>query len=77
MRLPLRTPVLNVLCQSVDHSKPVDHGFVISKVALESKVKLLGIGKETFDKIIKQAKEGYSVSKLLKVDITLTYQLEN
>jgi osmotically inducible protein OsmC len=55
----------------------VDGGFAITKVALDSRVKLPGIEKDTFDKIIKQAKEGCPVSKLLKVDITLTYELEN
>jgi len=55
----------------------VDGGFAISKVALQSKVKLPGIDKAKFDEIIQKAKAGCPVSKLLKTEITLDYQLEN
>ncbi|WNN46095.1 MULTISPECIES: OsmC family protein [Winslowiella] len=55
----------------------VDGGFAISKVALKSQVKLPGIDDATFDKIINQAKAGCPVSKLLKAEITLEYQLDN
>lgn len=55
----------------------VDGGFAITKVALQSKVKLLGIEKAAFDTIIQQAKAGCPVSKLLSAEITLDYQLEN
>lgn len=55
----------------------VEGGFAISKVALQSKVKLPGIDKDAFDKIIQQAKAGCPVSKLLSAEITLEYQLEN
>ncbi|MCI1676781.1 MAG: OsmC family protein [Ewingella americana] len=55
----------------------VDGGFAISKVALQSKVKLPGIDKVKFDEIIQKAKAGCPVSKLLKAEITLDYQLEN
>jgi osmotically inducible protein OsmC len=55
----------------------VDGGFAISKVALQSKVKLPGIDKAKFDEIIQKAKAGCPVSKLLKAEITLDYQLEN
>lgn len=55
----------------------VDSGFAISKVALQSKVKLPGIDKAKFDEIIQKAKAGCPVSKLLKAEITLDYQLEN
>ncbi|MBP2171035.1 OsmC family protein [Erwiniaceae bacterium BAC15a-03b] len=54
-----------------------DGGFAITQVALKSQVKLPGIDKETFDKIINQAKAGCPVSKLLKAEITLEYQLDN
>nr|WP_314418313.1 OsmC family protein [uncultured Erwinia sp.] len=55
----------------------VDGGFGITKVALQSKVKLPGIAKDEFDKIIQQAKAGCPISKLLSTEITLDYQLEN
>lgn len=53
----------------------VDGGFAITKVALHSKVKLVGIDDATFDSIIQKAKAGCPVSKVLKADITLDYQL--
>ncbi|MFZ4833151.1 OsmC family protein [Rouxiella sp. Mn2063] len=55
----------------------VDGGFAITKIALQSHVHLPGIEKAAFDKIIHQAKENCPVSKLLKADITLDYQLKN
>ncbi|WP_455820776.1 OsmC family protein [Pseudomonas cerasi] len=55
----------------------VDGGFAITKVALQSKIKLPGIEKADFDTIIQQAKAGCPVSKLLSTEITLDYQLEN
>lgn len=55
----------------------VEGGFAITKVALQSKVKLPGIEKAAFDTIIQQAKVGCPVSKLLSAEITLDYQLEN
>ncbi|MCW1876817.1 OsmC family protein [Erwinia sp. INIA-01] len=55
----------------------VDGGFGITKVVLQSKVKLPGIAKDEFDKIIQQAKAGCPISKLLSTEITLDYQLEN
>lgn len=53
----------------------VDGGFAITKIALHSKVKLVGIDDATFDSIIQKAKAGCPVSKVLKADITLDYQL--
>ena len=55
----------------------VDGGFAITKIALDSSVKLPGIDKDKFDGIIKQAKTGCPVSKVLNAEITLTYKLEN
>ena len=55
----------------------VDGGFAITKIALDSTVKLPGIDKDKFDEIIKAAKAGCPVSKVLNADITLTYKLEN
>jgi len=55
----------------------VEGGFAISKVALQSKVKLPGISEDAFDKIIQQAKAGCPVSKVLNAEVTLEYQLEN
>lgn len=55
----------------------VDGGFAITKIALQSKIRLPGIADDEFDKIIQQAKAGCPISKLLSTDITLEYQLEN
>ncbi|MBB6116507.1 osmotically inducible protein OsmC [Rahnella inusitata] len=52
-------------------------GFAITKIALDSTVKLPGIDKDKFDEIIKAAKAGCPVSKVLNAEITLTYKLEN
>ncbi|GKW01942.1 OsmC family protein [Pectobacterium carotovorum] len=53
----------------------VDGGFAITKIALHSTVKLPSIDEATFDSIIQKAKAGCPVSKLLKAEITLEYQL--
>ncbi|UYA60424.1 Peroxiredoxin OsmC [Pectobacterium sp. F1-1] len=53
----------------------VDGGFAITKIALHSKVKLPGIDDAAFDSIIQKAKAGCPVSKVLKAEITLDYQL--
>ncbi|MBA0179188.1 OsmC family protein [Pectobacterium carotovorum] len=53
----------------------VDGGFAITKIALHSTVKLPGIDEATFDSIIQKAKAGCPVSKVLKAEITLDYQL--
>ncbi len=53
-----------------------DGGFAITHVALNSKVKVPGIDKGKFDELIQQAKAGCPVSKLLKAEISLEYQLE-
>ncbi|MDY4313718.1 OsmC family protein [Pectobacterium actinidiae] len=53
----------------------VDGGFAITKIALHSTVKLPGIDEATFDSIIQKAKAGCPVSKVLKAEITLEYQL--
>ncbi|BES84962.1 peroxiredoxin OsmC [Pectobacterium araliae] len=53
----------------------VEGGFAITKIALHSTVKLPGIDEAAFDKIIQKAKAGCPVSKVLKADITLDYQL--
>ncbi|OON38734.1 OsmC family peroxiredoxin [Izhakiella australiensis] len=55
----------------------VDGGFAITKIALSSKVKVPGIDKSEFDKIINKAKEGCPVSQLFKANITLDYELSN
>lgn len=55
----------------------VDGGFAISKIALHSKIKLPGIGKDEFDEIIQKAKAGCPVSQLLNAEITLEYHLAN
>lgn len=55
----------------------VDGGFAITRIALDSKIKLPGIDKDKFDEIIKKAKAGCPVSQVLKAEITLNYQLEN
>jgi len=53
----------------------VDGGFAITKIALNSTVKLPGIDDAVFEKIIQKAKAGCPVSQLLKAEITLQYQL--
>ncbi|QHP58306.1 OsmC family protein [Pectobacterium carotovorum] len=53
----------------------VDGGFAITKISLHSTVKLPGIDEATFDSIIQKAKAGCPVSKVLKAEITLDYQL--
>ncbi len=53
----------------------VEGGFAITKIALNSTVKLPGVDDAVFDKIIQKAKAGCPVSQLLKADITLDYQL--
>lgn len=52
-----------------------DGGFVITKVALKSKVTVPGIAPQQFDGIIQKAKAGCPVSQLLKAEITLDYTL--
>ena len=53
----------------------VEGGFAITKIALNSTVKLPGIDDAVFEKVIQKAKAGCPVSQLLKAEITLNYQL--
>ncbi len=53
----------------------VGDGFKITKVALESKIKLPGVDTAKFDEIINKAKAGCPVSQLLNTEITLEYTL--
>ncbi|WP_342753560.1 OsmC family protein [Pantoea sp. MBD-2R] len=53
----------------------VGEGFKITKVALQSKIKLPGVDSAKFDEIINKAKEGCPVSQLLNTEITLDYTL--
>ncbi|WP_147198024.1 OsmC family protein [Pantoea sp. CCBC3-3-1] len=53
----------------------VGEGFKITKVALQSKIKLPGVDSAKFDEIINKAKEGCPVSQLLNTEITLDYSL--
>ncbi|MFP1748553.1 OsmC family protein [Lonsdalea quercina] len=50
-------------------------GFAITKIALESAVKVPNIEDSTFDNIIKKAKSGCPVSQVLNAEITLQYKL--
>lgn len=50
-------------------------GFKITKIALQSQVKLPGIDSSKFDEIINQAKAGCPVSQVLNTEITLEYKL--
>jgi osmotically inducible protein OsmC len=52
-----------------------DGGFAITKIALNSTVKVPGIEEGAFDTIIQKAKAGCPVSQLLKAEITLDYKL--
>ncbi len=68
--------------QSIDTKAVVsldkaDGGFAITQVALHSTVAVPGIEKSTFDDIIQKAKAGCPVSKLLKAEITLDYELKS
>lgn len=53
----------------------VGEGFKITKVALQSEIKLPGVDSAKFDEIITKAKEGCPVSQLLNTEITLEYKL--
>jgi len=53
----------------------VGEGFKITKIALNSKIKLPGVDSSKFDEIIQKAKVGCPVSQLMNADITLDYQL--
>lgn len=50
-------------------------GFKITKIALDSKIKLPGVDSSKFDEIINKAKVGCPVSQLLNAEITLEYKL--
>lgn len=50
-------------------------GFKITKIALQSEIKLPGIDSSKFDEIINQAKAGCPVSQLMNAEITLDYKL--
>ena len=53
----------------------VGEGFKITRVALQSEIKLPGVDSAKFDEIITKAKEGCPVSQLLDTEITLEYKL--
>lgn len=68
--------------QSIDTTADVSldkqgEGFAITKIALDSTVKLPGIDNAAFDEIINKAKAGCPVSQVLNAEITLNYRLEN
>ena len=68
--------------QSIDTTADVSldkqgEGFSITKIALDSTVKLPGIDNAAFDEIINKAKAGCPVSQVLNAEITLNYKLEN
>ncbi|VYT98997.1 OsmC family protein [Metakosakonia massiliensis] len=50
-------------------------GFAITKIALNSTVKVPGIEEAAFDEIIQKAKAGCPVSQVLNADISLEYTL--
>ncbi|OSN02595.1 OsmC family protein [Lonsdalea populi] len=50
-------------------------GFAITKIELDSAVKVPGIDADKFDAIIKKAKAGCPVSQVLNAEITLQYKL--
>ncbi|QCR35990.1 OsmC family protein [Nissabacter sp. SGAir0207] len=55
----------------------VGEGYKITKVALQSEVKLPGIEEGEFESLINKAKAGCPVSQLINADITLDYKLHN
>ncbi|AUX94492.1 OsmC family protein [Mixta gaviniae] len=68
--------------QSIDTTADVSldkqgEGFAITKIALDSAIKLPGIDSAAFDEIINKAKAGCPVSQVLNAEITLNYRLEN
>ncbi|ARJ42686.1 OsmC family peroxiredoxin [Pantoea alhagi] len=68
--------------QSIDTTADVSldkqgEGFAITKIALDSHIKLPGIDNAAFDDIINKAKAGCPVSQVLNAEITLNYKLEN
>lgn len=68
--------------QSIDTTADVSldkkgEGFAITKIALDSQIKLPGIDNAAFDEIINKAKAGCPVSQVLNAEITLNYKLEN
>lgn len=68
--------------QSIDTTADVSldkqgEGFAITKIALDSNIKLPGIDNAAFDEIINKAKAGCPVSQVLNAEITLNYKLEN
>lgn len=68
--------------QSIDTTADVSldkkgEGFAITKIVLDSQIKLPGIDNAAFDEIINKAKAGCPVSQVLNAEITLNYKLEN
>lgn len=66
--------------QSIDTTADVsldkkDAGFAITKIALQSKVRVPDIEDAAFDAIIQKAKAGCPVSQVLNAEITLDYTL--
>jgi len=66
--------------QSIDTTADVsldkkDAGFAITKIALQSKVRVPDIDDAAFDAIIQKAKAGCPVSQVLNAEITLDYTL--
>ncbi|WP_426447673.1 OsmC family protein [Siccibacter colletis] len=66
--------------QSIDTTADVsldkkDAGFAITKIALQSKVRVQDIEDAAFDAIIQKAKAGCPVSQVLNAEITLDYTL--
>ncbi|UYU31231.1 OsmC family protein [Siccibacter colletis] len=66
--------------QSIDTTADVsldkkDAGFAITKIALQSKVRVPDIENAAFDAIIQKAKAGCPVSQVLNAEITLDYTL--
>ncbi|MEI2264434.1 OsmC family protein [Erwinia sp. CGal63] len=53
----------------------VGEGFKITKIALQSQIKLPGADSAKFDEIINKAKAGCPVSQLMNAEITLDYKL--
>jgi osmotically inducible protein OsmC len=56
--------------------EPEGAGFKISKSALNLEANVPGVSREQFQKIADGAKAGCPVSKVLKADITLDWQLD-
>jgi len=68
-------PPDNVSTDATLELDPVEGGFAITKIHLQTEAMAPGIDQAKFDEIAQKAKEGCPVSKVLNADITLDASL--